>query len=394
MLSGSAAPDATSTARSASLSASVAMNAPDDTVTPVGIVIAAIFGSLLLFSGCAILYFKLRAIYRLRKKTRDQEALMATSEKPFAEVRPMSYMVFSEKRFSDEDYVSQSASPASSRPQSQESVYSPISLPSTTETYPRVSAGEHSLVPEMAQPRKSVRFSGEGYSLQPPPPPPARRSLLQQALLSNQRDQRRASPPHLTNDVSARSPPAPISRYASPRTPAPAPRLPINIAPHSPSPANARVHHISPPPRTASPRGKISPFPTTPSPPRSPSALLPASPSPHASLLKEHPMPAKPNLLHLPHRPAANRPRKPSGGEQHRSLSPDSSAVSLLNHPAVMGRRLGDVSPGTDPEYPYPMTPQQIGDGRPPRRELATTGGVDRGTGENRGRSFREGCLP
>lgn len=306
MLSGSAAPDTTSTARVASFSASVAMEAPDDTVTPVGIVIAAIFGSLLLFSSCAILYFKLRAIYRLRKKTRDQEALIAASEKPFAEVRPMSYMVFAEKEFSDEDYVSQSASPASSRPQSQESVYLPISSPSSTETYPRVSAGEHSLVPEMAKPRKSVRFSGEGYSLQPPPPPPARRSLLQQALLSNQRDRRRASPPHSTNDVSAGSPPAPTSRYASPRTPAPAPQLPINIAPHSPSPANARVHHVSPPPRTASPRGKISPFPTTPSPPRSPPAALPASPSPHAWLLKEYPMPARPNLLRLPHPLGAN----------------------------------------------------------------------------------------
>lgn len=63
-----------------------------------------------------------------------------------------------------------------------------------------------------------------------------------------------------------------------------------------------------------------------------------------------------------------------------------------------MGRRLGDVSPGTDPEYPYPMTPQQIGDGR----SLALLGwgeekagnyrrGVDRGGGENRGVVFREG---
>jgi len=108
-------------------------------------------------------------------------------------------------------------------------------------------------------------------------------------------------------------------------------------------------------------------------------------------------MPAKPNLLHLPHRPGANRPRKPSVGEQHRSLSPDSSAVYLLSHPAAMGRRLSDVSPGTDPEYPYPMTPQQIGDGRPltllgrgEERAGNHRKGWDRAGGENRGGYFRE----
>ena len=36
-----------------------------------------------------------------------------------------------------------------------------------------------------------------------------------------------------------------------------------------------------------------------------------------------------------------------------------------MNHPAAKGRRLSDLSPGLDPDYVYPMTPAQIGDGRP-----------------------------
>lgn len=286
----------------------------------------------------------------------------------------MSYMVFSEKEMSDEEYVSQSASPASSRPQSQESVYSIISSPSTARTSPFISDAERTLSPELIMPRKSVRFSGEEYSLQMPPPP-ARRSLLQQALLSSQRNERRISFPYAVNNTSASPPPAPTSRYALPRTPAPAPQLPVNITPQLPSPASAQIHYIpSPPPRTSPPRGKFAPFPAAPSPPRSP---LPASPSPHASFSKDLPMPTKPNRLHLPHRPGQNHPPKSSVGQQHRSLSPDFSAAYLLNHPATRGRRLNDVSPGTDPEYPYPMTPGQIGDGR--RREENKGGWVGEG---------------
>ena len=47
-----------------------------------------------------------------------------------------------------------------------------------------------------------------------------------------------------------------------------------------------------------------------------------------------------------------------------RSLLPDASSAELMNHPAVRGRRLSDLSPGLDPDYAYPMTPAQIGDGR------------------------------
>ncbi|MCJ1249591.1 hypothetical protein MMC30_006817 [Trapelia coarctata] len=396
MVFGSTAPDLPSGAPSANSSIPMPADAPDDTVTPVGIVVGSVLGSALFFSCCAILFFKLRAIQRLRKKTQDQEALISKSKKPPTDMRPMSYMVFAEKDISDEEYVSQSTSPASSRPQSQESVYSVVSLPSTAGTSPFITDGERSLTPELIVPRKSVRFSGEGYTLQKPPRP-ARRSLLKQALSSSQSNERRASFPYSTSDPSARSPPAPTSRYALPRTPAPAPQLPVNITPQPPSPASSRIHYTPSPPRSSPSRGRISPFPTTPSPPRSPSAALPASRSPHASFSKDLPIPAKPNRLHLPNRPGQNRPRKPSVGQQHRSLSPDSSAAYLLNHPATMGRRLSDVSPGTDPEYPYPMTPQQIGDGRP----LTLLGRGDERLGDSRrgrdmrqeGGSFREGGV-
>lgn len=319
------------------------------------------FGSALVVSFCAILYYKLRAIRQLKKKNQDQETLISKSEKPQMDNRPMSYMVFSQKEMSDEEYVSQSASPASSRPQSQESAISFISAPSTVGTSPCFPREDPMPGPGLQMPRKSVRFSGEGYTLQKPPLQ-ARRSLLKQSLSSGQRQQRGGSPPYSTDESSARLAPPPTSRYALPRTPAPAPSLPVNTLPRSPSPNNPRVHYIPSPPRSSPPRGKFAPFPSTPSPPRSPSTALPASPSPHGSVSKEYPIPAKPNRLHLPHRTG---PAKPSASQHHRSLSPDSSAAYLLNHPATMGHRLSDVSPGTDPEYPYPMTPQQIGDGRP-----------------------------
>ena len=42
---------------------------------------------------------------------------------------------------------------------------------------------------------------------------------------------------------------------------------------------------------------------------------------------------------------------------------PKSSSTYLQSHPAVLGRP-SDLSPGLDPEYLCPITPDQIGDGR------------------------------
>jgi hypothetical protein len=47
-----------------------------------------------------------------------------------------------------------------------------------------------------------------------------------------------------------------------------------------------------------------------------------------------------------------------------RLLSQRASAAMLMNHPSAQGRRVSEIAPGLDPEYPYPMTPGQIGDGR------------------------------
>ncbi|MCJ1399825.1 hypothetical protein MMC11_003028 [Xylographa trunciseda] len=120
------------------------------------------------------------------------------------------------------------------------------------------------------------------------------------------------------------SPPVPASRPSS-SLPAPPPRRPL---PYPTAPTALPVQqtpHSAPPPSSRSP------------PSRRP----------------------RPSRLHVP----TFRPSKPPS--PRRSLSPTSSTAHLMGHPATLGRRPGDVSPGLDPEYPYPMTPAQIGDGRP-----------------------------
>ena len=67
--------------------------------------------------------------------------------------------------------------------------------------------------------------------------------------------------------------------------------------------------------------------------------------------------------IHLPHI-SSYRPRRSSPLGSTRPLSLKSSAAILMQNPATQGRSLNEVSPGLDPDYPYPMTPDQVGDGR------------------------------
>ncbi|MCJ1321462.1 hypothetical protein MMC15_006807 [Xylographa vitiligo] len=114
-------------------------------------------------------------------------------------------------------------------------------------------------------------------------------------------------------------------------------------------------------------------LPTTPRHQRQSTPLLPSrlsSPLPHLPQrnLQRHSDPHRLYSLSPPlpirhslHSTPSPRPNNPSA----HPLSPTSSTALLMAHPATHGRRPGDVSPGLDPEYPYPMTPAQIGDGRP-----------------------------
>ena len=92
----------------------------------------------------------------------------------------------------------------------------------------------------------------------------------------------------------------------------------------------------------------------------SPQAPVQSPIRPH-EILSIHP--TRPVRLAFPAIKSPYSPKHPSP-LRSRALSPDSSSAYLMQHPAVMGRRASEVSPGLDPEYPYPMVPGQVGDGR------------------------------
>ncbi|MCJ1387513.1 hypothetical protein MMC18_000356 [Xylographa bjoerkii] len=117
-------------------------------------------------------------------------------------------------------------------------------------------------------------------------------------------------------------------------------------------PRNPQRHSI---PRRLQTLSPPLPIPQSPSPPR-----LFSGPTNKPSLSTSRPLPSR---LHLPSRSFIQPSKSSPPGV--RSLSPNSSTAHLMGHPATNGRRLSEVSPGLDPEYPYPMTPAQIGDGRP-----------------------------
>ena len=137
------------------------------------------------------------------------------------------------------------------------------------------------------------------------------------------------------------------------------PRRPTNLnlnsptsSPKSPITRSSTDQWLSPPPPIATrPRASQS----TPL----PSPSLPTSPPvPQRSPVR----PTRPPRLSLlgVNRYTPHNSSRLSG----RSLPPKASSAELMNHPAVKGRRLSDLSPGLDPDYAYPMTPGQIGDGR------------------------------
>lgn len=59
------------------------------------------------------------------------------------------------------------------------------------------------------------------------------------------------------------------------------------------------------------------------------------------------------------------RPKQPSPLARQHSASSITASDLLMHHPQTRGRRMSDICPGLDPDYEYPMTPAQIGDGRP-----------------------------
>ncbi|MCJ1383109.1 hypothetical protein MMC17_006222 [Xylographa soralifera] len=300
----SSATSSTIASSAASASTTALANQVDNSMSPGGIVAAAVFGFAVLLSCCYLAYLAYRKFQNHRqfqKNFHDQENAPVADES--SALRPMSYFQFGKVPHDDviEIVVHQPDQPRSAK------ALLEMSTPSTAASSPRSTE-------ELYFPRRS-----------PSPASPTPQPL----------------PPHTPHHPRQ---PSPLlsSRLASPLPPPPRP----DPQPHS---TRRRLHNLSPPLPV-----RLSPFPAT----------TRASP----------------------------KPSSPSPSSTH-SLSPTSSTALLMGHPATHGRRVRDVSPGLDPEYRYPMTPAQIGDGRPlsllGRKMERGDGAGEQGWGRVRGRAGR-----
>lgn len=296
------------TSSDTSSSSPTSADLPDNTMPPSAIAAAAIFSLAILVALCYLGYLLFCKI----RNHRQQQVLLDDQEKALLpaqgalQIRPMSY-IESDKKFNHDIIQIVVPRPGSSGPRTYESFRTPTPTPSEIDTSSMTSS-----------PLLSPLASFLQLQVRSTPQPVARQSLQRSMQTSR----------------AARSPSKPTSRM-----------------PHTQSPTASLMPQSGPFTKAKKSQHSLAP------------AIQPPSPAHHSPLSSNPAAPrsrsrSRPVHLYLPHR--SGKPSPPTS----RSFSPTSSSALLMEHPATMGRRLGDVSPGLNPEYPYPMTPAQVGDGR------------------------------
>ncbi|MCJ1478951.1 hypothetical protein MMC13_007635 [Lambiella insularis] len=300
-------------------SAPASADPPDNSISSSGIIATVFFGSSVLIALCYLGYLLLCKIrnHRQQQKLLDDQENSLLNAQSAPQIRPMSYFESNEKFNND-------------------TIQIVVHQPDLMTSRPAEHHGTHVLNTSATQfsPRRVTEFDTlDTMSTSPPQSPLANIERLQicfEPSSASRQSLRRYSKPSPAvqrfSDLqkpSAGSSPTPLS-----------PTLQGHLSVTGQSPPLLTTPAIHPPPPAH----------------RSPLSSLP-------TVTRTRPR-SRPTRLHFPLR--ASKPSPPLS----RSFSPTSSSALLMEHPATMGRRVGDVSPGLDPDYPYPMTPAQVGYGR------------------------------